>query len=224
MSDVWYYADRGERVGPVNVEALRAALAKFPDAASVLVWKAGFTDWQRAGDIAELRGGGAAPPPSAPFGPTGAVGAQSASAGPYVQPDILNLWFGFKGRVNRAKLWLVGVVNLAIMVFGAICAFLAGSTAVWVLFGLGYAVLFVSALAIGVKRLHDRDKSGWWVLVFYVLPSILSGIGAMLGHAGSAIAGLIGFGISIWGFVELGCLRGTQGPNRFGADPLGGEP
>jgi uncharacterized membrane protein YhaH (DUF805 family) len=30
--------------------------------------------------------------------------------------------------------------------------------------------------------------------------------------------------IAIWGFVELGCLRGTPGPNRYGADPLGGNP
>jgi uncharacterized membrane protein YhaH (DUF805 family) len=31
---------------------------------------------------------------------------------------------------------------------------------------------------------------------------------------------LVAFAISIWGFVELGCLRGTDGPNTYGPDPL----
>jgi uncharacterized membrane protein YhaH (DUF805 family) len=31
---------------------------------------------------------------------------------------------------------------------------------------------------------------------------------------------LISFGITVWAFVELGCLRGTMGPNRYGPDPL----
>ena len=30
----------------------------------------------------------------------------------------------------------------------------------------------------------------------------------------------IGLGLSVWGFIEMFCLRGTQGPNRFGPDPL----
>jgi uncharacterized membrane protein YhaH (DUF805 family) len=35
-----------------------------------------------------------------------------------------------------------------------------------------------------------------------------------------AIIWALGFAVLVWAFVELGCLRGTLGPNRFGPDPL----
>ena len=53
-------------------------------------------------------------------------------------------------------------------------------------------------LAVYTKRWHDRDKSGWWSLIMFV--PIIGGI---------------------WFLVECGFLRGTDGPNRFGNDPLG---
>lgn len=59
-----------------------------------------------------------------------------------------------------------------------------------------YIALIWSGLAISVKRCHDRDKSGWFILV-----------------------GLIPIVGAIWLFVEICCLRGTEGPNRFGGDP-----
>jgi Protein of unknown function (DUF805) len=76
-------------------------------------------------------------------------------------------------------------------------------------------------LAIGAKRLHDRDKSAWWLLVFYAAPGILSTAGNRLEDVGFIILHVISFAISVWAFVELGCLRGTPGPNRYGPDPLG---
>jgi uncharacterized membrane protein YhaH (DUF805 family) len=71
---------------------------------------------------------------------------------------------------------------------------------------------------VGIKRLHDRDKSGWWLLVFYVLPGVLNTIGESL--AAGWIFSLASFAVSIWALVELGFLRGTAGPNRYGPDPL----
>jgi uncharacterized membrane protein YhaH (DUF805 family) len=55
---------------------------------------------------------------------------------------------------------------------------------------------FLPSLAVGVRRLHDTDRSGWWLLI--------------------AIVPLIG---AIVLLVFL-CSRGTSGPNRFGRDPL----
>ena len=89
----------------------------------------------------------------------------------------------------------------------------------------------VASIAVGIKRLHDRDKSGWWLLVFYLVPSLLFGIGTLVffygvgaeavgGMIGGGIVYLLGFAVLVWAFVELGCLRGTLGPNRFGPDPL----
>jgi uncharacterized membrane protein YhaH (DUF805 family) len=57
---------------------------------------------------------------------------------------------------------------------------------------------FIPNLAVSVRRLHDQDKSGWWILI--------------------ALVPLIG---GIW-LLVLYCMEGTRGPNRFGPDPKGG--
>src|SRR5262245_17686499 len=83
-----------------------------------------------------------------------------------------------------------------------------------------YIPLIWIGLALGAKRLHDRDKSAWWLLVFYALPTILSTAADRTEDVQFIILHLISFGITVWAFVELGCLRGTIGPNRYGPDPL----
>jgi uncharacterized membrane protein YhaH (DUF805 family) len=74
--------------------------------------------------------------------------------------------------------------------------------------------------------LHDRDKSAWWLAVFYLVPGVFgqlaknawfSGIPGTLLHYVLALAG---FALTIWGFVEIGCLPGTAGSNSYGPDPL----
>lgn len=103
-------------------------------------------------------------------------------------------------------------------------AFVVASVPRVILFGILaviYIPVVISIIAVGLKRLHDRDKSGWWLWVFYAGPSLLSGVGKMAGDA-AFVFSLAGFAISIWAFVELGCLRGTAGPNRYGPNPLAG--
>ena len=77
-------------------------------------------------------------------------------------------------------------------------------------------------LATSFKRLHDRDKNGWWLLLFFVLPGLYSQFGGRLEENSwfGFLLGLNAFVFSVWGFVEMYCLRGTKGSNRFGADPL----
>jgi uncharacterized membrane protein YhaH (DUF805 family) len=84
-----------------------------------------------------------------------------------------------------------------------------------------FIVSWISAFAVGIKRLHDRNKSGWWILLFYLAPSVLSGIADTSEQPMAAVVlGLASLVISIWGLVELGFLRGTVGPNQYGPDPL----
>jgi len=76
-------------------------------------------------------------------------------------------------------------------------------------------------LATSVKRLHDRDKSGWWLLLFFVLPGLYSQFGGRLEDSWFAeLLGFSAFVIGVWGFVEMYCRKGTKGTNRFGTDPL----
>ncbi len=58
-------------------------------------------------------------------------------------------------------------------------------------------VYFWSAMCSQIQRLHDRNKSGWW---FWI------GVIPVIGE--------------IYLLAESGFRRGTEGPNRFGPDPL----
>jgi uncharacterized membrane protein YhaH (DUF805 family) len=75
--------------------------------------------------------------------------------------------------------------------------------------------------AASIKRLHDRNKSGWWMIPFIVATGLYGQFGHWL--AGSYLAVLLGFAVFIffiWGLVEMYCLRGSPWTNRFGANPL----
>jgi uncharacterized membrane protein YhaH (DUF805 family) len=151
---------------------------------------------------------------------------------------IVGLLFSYQGRINRAKYWTAVLIyfgiNLVVAALGfimlgdGILALADDSADDGIIMGLMskgigfflialvvYIPMIVSGVFVGIKRLHDRDKTGWWLLVFYLVPMLLNGLADV-----SSIFSLAAFAISIWAFVELGCLRGTQGPNKYGPDPL----
>ena len=162
------------------------------------------------------------------------------------------LLFSFRGRINRQPWWiaslLVGIGTGVLTGIIEAVARLSGNatldpetnmaepTGVFQLITalISLATTWVN-LALCAKRLHDRDRTAWWlaVQVAVLVVAILAGIGAVVvsqadfgGGAAAiyALAGLIGLiavVISIWLFIEIGFLRGTVGPNRFGPDPLG---
>jgi uncharacterized membrane protein YhaH (DUF805 family) len=140
--------------------------------------------------------------------------------------DVGNLFFKFSGRINRAKFWI------AVLVFAAIHLILAtaiyatdGSAIVQSINGMLGIVTMISSLAVSTKRLHDRNKSGWYILVFYGPAIGLALISKVVGA--SLLVGpfimLLLAAILIWMFVELGCLRGSIGGNAYGPDPIAPE-
>jgi uncharacterized membrane protein YhaH (DUF805 family) len=139
--------------------------------------------------------------------------------------------FSFRGRLHRAPYWVATLALMLMLVVGFLVTFIVTARASSIgegLLGLAVvmAVLLVThipplwiALAVGAKRLHDRNKSAWWLLLFYLAPALLNL--AAEKAAGSGVAFTVaGIAVSIWALVELGVLRGTAGPNRYGADPL----
>jgi uncharacterized membrane protein YhaH (DUF805 family) len=75
--------------------------------------------------------------------------------------------------------------------------------------------------AASIKRLHDRDKSGWWMLPFFVLPGVFDQFTDRLPDSYFLmLPGLVVFALGIWGFIEMYCLKGSTKTNRYGADPL----
>jgi uncharacterized membrane protein YhaH (DUF805 family) len=134
--------------------------------------------------------------------------------------DFWSLLFGFQGRINRAKYWMATITYISVTIaLVGLGFFFRFHTIFFVIAAIVFIVMTVSGVAVGLKRLHDRDMSGWWLLVFYLLPAVLDGIGRALGVP--VIFSLAGSAISIWALVVLGFLRGTSGANQYGPDPLG---
>jgi uncharacterized membrane protein YhaH (DUF805 family) len=134
--------------------------------------------------------------------------------------DFWPLLFSFQGRINRAKYWIATVTYISVTIaLVGLGFFFRFDTIFFIVAAIVFVAMTVSGVAVGLKRLHDRDMSGWWLLVFYLLPAVLDGIGRALGVP--IVFSLAGSAISIWALVILGFLRGTPGANQYGADPLG---
>jgi uncharacterized membrane protein YhaH (DUF805 family) len=192
---------------------------------------------------AEWQGSGMpAPGDVAEFTPLGERATEIRLLGhAYVRPGFAQFYFSPRGRVSRAQYWLryflpffviAVVLRLAGLIHGESGREGGPILAVLVLF---YLAALWPGIAILVKRMHDRAKSGWLVLLLYIPFFIGLAIAGLALHAVAtgdihdgnqlAILGAIVFGgaaiIGVWFFIEFGCMRGTIGPNYYGADPLG---
>ncbi len=103
----------------------------------------------------------------------------------------------FSGRSVRSEYWWFALFNILALTAVSLLGALLHDHGV--LYTLGSLALFLPALALAVRRLHDLDRSGWWLLVGFV-PII------------GTILMLVWF-----------CTRGTTGPNRFGPDFFAGQ-
>ncbi len=119
--------------------------------------------------------------------------------------DITYLLFSFQGRIRRLHYWLTAIgAGVAVAIIGGILVSMSGLATGHLNPIVALPLIVICAaeawigLALGVKRCHDRDKSGWFLLI-----------------------GLIPLIGAVWLFIELGLLDGTPGPNRFGPSPKG---
>jgi len=150
----------------------------------------------------------------------------------------MNQWtffFGFRGRINRAKYWLALLIlftaDATLTLLGRA---VGGGTTLQVVSYAANLAIFISTLALGAKRLHDRDRSAWWLCLFYLGPFLIGITGWLFVWATAGSFGdvrvfslfllrlcLLGsIALAIWGSAEVGFRRGITGYNRFGADPL----
>lgn len=165
-----------------------------------------------------------------------------------MEPMILPLrrYAQFSGRARRKEFWMwVLFLFLASIVLSVVDQLLGlggstgttGTTApgqfAWgarsrggVLTSLFSLATFLPNLAVQVRRLHDVDRSGWWILLPFaplVLGFVMFLAGA-LGQPGLLVAGgvllLVGGLCAILLLAWL-CMDGTRGANRFGDDPKG---
>jgi uncharacterized membrane protein YhaH (DUF805 family) len=143
------------------------------------------------------------------------------------------LLFGFGGRINRARylvvqlalltLWLTAWPNLSMF-----------PSSLWIL--VVAIVAFWINTATTAKRLHDLDRSGLWAIPIVILNRVsLAYYGLFLGLsfgvdisiAKELLLVMVAIAMSLlatWIVIELFFVIGTDGPNRFGPDPLATVP
>ena len=88
---------------------------------------------------------------------------------------------------------------------------------------LAVAVFVVTWIIVDLKRRHDRNKTAWWVELFYAAPFLLDTSAYLKGADYALYFSVPARLINVWALIELGFLRGTFGANRFGDDPTGVE-
>ena len=107
----------------------------------------------------------------------------------------------FEGRARRSEYWMFVLFNIiAGIIIGLIGEFLAGATSGGLLTNIYYLAVLIPACGVQVRRLHDTDRSGWWILI--------------------GIIPLIG-GIVL---LVFNCIDSQPGENRFGPNPKGNYP
>jgi uncharacterized membrane protein YhaH (DUF805 family) len=143
--------------------------------------------------------------------------------------DLLEFLFGASGRINRAKYWRSTLLFAGTGLMVPVILFTAAGIAA-PLFIVAIVVVLIPWLLWGIsittERLHDRNKSAWWLVAFYLAPAMLGQLTKAAWSAGAAavalhyILALAASALTMWGFVEIGCLRGTDGSNEYGPNPL----
>ena len=106
----------------------------------------------------------------------------------------LNKYATFSGRAQRSEYWYFFLFMIVVNIVASVL-----DSAIFgdipVLYLISTLALIVPSIAAGVRRLHDTDKSGWWLLL-----GLIPIVGAIV-------------------LIVFFCQRGTVGPNQFGADP-----
>ena len=111
--------------------------------------------------------------------------------------SCLTKYVTFSGRASRSEFWYWTLFAVLVAIGSGIIdqALIDSETGlVQPLTGL---IFFLPGLAVGIRRLHDIDRTGWWELICFTIVGIIL--------------------LIVWA-----CFKGTSGPNRFGPDPLAG--
>ena len=110
--------------------------------------------------------------------------------------DVLKKYVVFSGRARRKEYWFFVLFNLMIAVIMLMLDILLGIPVFYLIYVLA---TILPNLSVSVRRLHDTNRSGWWLLISLI-----------------PIVGIIVLLV----FVSL---EGTKGENRYGDDPIFSE-
>src|SRR4051794_36628867 len=165
----------------------------------------------------------------------------------------------FSGRSSRAEFWwfflflTIAYFAMWLLLFGAMTGVgaaqsspnigMLGAIGVGgILIGLVWLALIIPTIAVQVRRLHDTNRSGWWLGGFYLLYGLyivlmLGSLGSVMAAAaaggaaspappnpaifiGTMVLGLVMF-VYMIALLVFYCTEGTKASNRYGDDPYG---
>lgn len=204
MTD-WYYAINGDSRGPISEAKISALIRNRKIAPETLVWHEGMVQWQEARGHFSFEN--MPPPISGAAPPRGFIEAIRVCFTNYVT---------FSGRASRSEFWFF-------MLFTWLGSFavelLTGQSGI--ASGIFSLVTLLPTLAVSVRRLHDTDRTGWWmcgglVIIAVSIPLFIlfvaQGLSPILGPTIISLAWLA-YSIVL---IVFFCQRGTPGANRFG--------
>ena len=247
MGNGWYYLSNDTRIGPVEGSEIDRLISQGSVTAHTLVWRQGLDGWEEAGNHFTFSEGFSGPPPIPPRSPSAEVASAARAGGERANsigtnglyPDAparsfgeaisvcFNKYVAFSGRASRSEYWY----------FFLFCILLGLATTLVdaVIFGVANELspvnaltslaLFLPSLAVAVRRLHDTNRSGWWIGGFWLgllgFVVVIGMVAAANPYADDAIGGLVGvlgivyliYSITLLVFF---CQRGNPGPNPFG--------
>ena len=115
--------------------------------------------------------------------------------------EVLKKYAVFDGRARRKEYWFFYlfyfIFAIVLMTIDGMTGTSNEETGIGVLSSIYILAMIIPGLAVAVRRLHDTDRSGWWIFI--------------------SLIPLIG---GIW-FLVLMVLDGTAGQNQYGPDPKG---
>ena len=158
----------------------------------------------------------------------------------WAKRPILEKYADFSGRAPRPELWwYVLALVVAFIVVGIVESILGVHRMIAGMYGPLSCLLWlgtiVPSVAVAVRRLHDVNRTGWWVLlplvpeclmIFMMLTTagaVAAGGGFAAAAGGFAITGLLGL-VALVGAIVLivfYVMPGTPGENRYGPNPFG---
>ncbi|MFP3122708.1 DUF805 domain-containing protein [Ectobacillus funiculus] len=106
---------------------------------------------------------------------------------------VLKNYVGFQGRASRQEYWMFVLVNVIISIVLSIIDTMADLSSV--LTGIYSLLILLPSLAVGVRRLHDTGRSGWWLLI-----SLIPLIGSII-------------------LIVFACQDSQEGDNQYGPNP-----
>lgn len=151
----------------------------------------------------------------------------------------LKRYADFAGRSRRMEFWMYQLFLFALVIVFYIILFAAGGAMLMsggdpssmvaaggavmlisLVFFLVWLALLIPSIAVAVRRLHDTNRSGWWILL-PLAPYVLMFLGAAAESQAIILLGSLGVLAAAILLIVFYFLDGTPGPNKYGEDPKG---